>query len=243
MMKKLLIALVLLPLMTSVARTESLPNTLTDEEKNDGWLLLFDGKSTDGWRGLNRTDVPACWQVVGSALVVNAEGEENPDQGDLITTQQYGDFEISLEWKMAEAGGNSGVKYYVLEALSAGGAGIGLEYQLLDESGSDLPDADKPAANHRAAALYELYPAVNASVRPLGEWNHSRIVSFHNHVEHWLNGGKVLEYGRGSDDFRRRVAESKFAGIPHFGEAAEGHLLLQQHGSAVYFRTIKIRRL
>jgi hypothetical protein len=233
---KLLNALVLLLLALPVARAESLPNPLTDEEKSDGWQLLFDGNSTDGWRGFHREDVPKCWQVIDGELAVNAAGVTD-DQGDLITEQQFGDFELCWEWKMPDADGNSGVKYYVLEELASDGAGIGLEYQLMYESDGGDPDY------HGLASLYEIYAAIGVTARPLGEWNSSRIISAHNHVEHWLNGVKVLEYQRGSDDFRQRVAESKFAQIPNFGEAVEGHLLLQQHGSPAFFRSIKIRRL
>ena len=128
MMMRLMTALALLRLLTFAALGESLPNTLTDEEKNNGWTFLFDGNSTDGWRGLHRQDVPKCWQVVNGELVVNGAGVSD-DQGDLITKQQFGDFELCWEWKIP-ADGNSGVKYYVLEELSSGSAGIGLESSL-----------------------------------------------------------------------------------------------------------------
>ena len=233
-MLKLIVAVCL----CTVLGAEPLPNTLTVQELAEGWQLLFDGQTLNGWRGIKRVDAPACWRVIDGALVVNAKGKINIDRGDLITERTFGDFELAFEWRMDDRGGNSGVKYYVLEELSSVLGGIGLEYQIQDDAG-----AGNPQPYHRVAALYELYPAEGAVAGPLGEWNHSRIVSRQKHVEHWLNGVKVLEYERGGNDFRLRVIKSKFSRVPQFGEAEAGHILLQQHGSTVAFRSIKVRPL
>lgn len=220
-------------------------NELTKAEKEAGWQLLFDGVSTEGWRGLHRDDVPGCWGVVNGELVVNPEGAQSDDKGDIITIKKFGDFDLTWEWKMNQPGGNSGLKYYVLEELSTGRGGIGLEYQILDDINHEAVKSGQIKTNdyHTQAALYEIYETQGEKpLRPIGEWNSSRIISKNNHVEHWLNGVKVLEYERGSDDFRARVAKSKFKNIENFGEAKEGHILLQEHGGDVAFRNIKIKR-
>lgn len=178
-------------------------------------------------------------------LIVNAtDGKESGNGGDIITTGQYSDFELSWEWKMLTKGGNSGVKYFVKEGLSGNNKyGAGLEYQILDDENFSwmLDGRMKPGDYRTLASLYEIYPATNKAPKPLGEWNHSRILVQGKHVEHWLNGIKVLEYERGSEDFRKRVAESKFKTFENFGEAAEGHILLQDHGTKMAFRNIKIK--
>ncbi len=220
------------------------PNTLTPAEKEAGWRLLFDGETLNGWRGIHRPDVPACWGVVDGELVVNPAGVETDDKGDIITVDEFANFDLKWQWKMRKAGGNSGLKYYVVEDLSTGRSGLGLEYQILDDVNHPAIKAGKIKPNdyHTLAALYEIYPTTaNKPLKPIGEWNDSRIVSRDNHVEHWLNGVKVLEYERGSDDFRARVAESKFKKIENFGEAEKGHILLQEHGGAISFRNIKIK--
>jgi len=222
------------------------PNSLTPAEKQAGWQLLFDGESLAGWRGIHRDDVPACWGVVDGELVVNPKGQKNQDKGDIITVNQFADFDLTWEWKMAEAGGNSGLKYYVIEELSTGSGGIGLEYQILDDANHPAVTSGQIKSNdyHTLGALYEIYePAADKPIKPIGEWNSSRILSLGNHVEHWLNGVKILEYERGSTDFRARVAKSKFKKFDNFGEAEKGHLLLQEHGGAISFRNIKIKTL
>jgi Domain of Unknown Function (DUF1080) len=221
-------------------------NVLSEAEKKKGWKLLFDGKTTAGWRGINQQDFPAQgWQVENGMLLVNAtDGKESDNGGDIITTEQYSDFELAWEWKMLTKGGNSGVKYFVKEGLSGNKKyGAGLEYQILDDENFSwmLEGKMKPGDYRTLASLYEIYPATNKSPKPLGEWNHSRILVKGSQVEHWLNGMKVLAYERGSDDFRKKVAASKFKEFENFGEAAEGHILLQDHGSKMAFRNIKIK--
>lgn len=184
-------------------------------------------------------------EVSDGMLIVKAvDGKESGNGGDIITIEQYGEFVLEWEWRMLTKGGNSGVKYFVKEGLAENRKyGVGLEYQILDdENFSWMKDGRmKPGDYRTLGALYEIYPAKNTSPKPLGEWNRSRIVSQGKHVEHWLNGVLILEFERGSDDFKKRVAESKFASFENFGEADEGHILIQDHGSEMAFRNIKIK--
>ncbi len=223
-------------------------NELTASEKDEGWKLLFDGKTTTGWRGINQEAFPSeGWKAEEGMLMVNAtDGEESGNGGDIITTRQYSNFVLDWDWKMMTRGGNSGVKYFVKEGLSDNlKYGVGLEYQILDDENHAwmLEGKMQPGDYYTLGALYEIYPATNRSVKPLGEWNHSRIVSQGKHVEHWLNGVKILEYERGGEDFRKKVAASKFNVYDHYGEANEGYILLQDHGSNTAFRNIKIKVL
>ena len=212
------------------------------------WELLFDGKTTAGWRGINRETFPEQgWKAEDGMLVVDAtDGKESGAGGDIITAEQYGNFILEWEWKMLTKGGNSGVKYFVKEGNSGNEKyGLGLEYQILDDENFPwMQDGRmKPGDYRTLASLYEIYPAENKSPKPLGEWNHSRIVSQGKYVEHWLNGIRVLAFERGSADFRKRVTASKFAGYENFGEATEGHILLQDHGSRMAFRNLRIKSL
>lgn len=214
-------------------------NTLTSEEQQEGWVLLFDGETTDGWRGVYKESFPEQgWKVEDGLLkVVDSGGGEAEFGGDIITEDQYSDFEFSLEFKLTE-GANSGIKYFVKEIYpEPEGSAVGLEYQLIDDS---RPDVE---GTWTLASVYELYTAENKEVNPIGEFNKARIVAEGNHVEHWLNGKKVVEYTRGSDQFRDLVAESKYSDHENFGEASEGHILLQDHGHEVAFRNIKIREI
>jgi hypothetical protein len=197
------------------------------------WKPLFDGKTGKGWRGANNETFPEKgWMIKDGVLSVVKSG----GGGDIITTEHYGQFELSLEFKMT-AGANSGIKYFVLDGTS-----LGLEYQILDDEGH--PDADQGVRGNRTlASLYDLIPAENKASKPVGEWNHARIISRENHVEHWLNGVKVVEYERGTQIFRALLAKSKYKDIENFGLLPKGHILLQDHGDAVSFRNIKIRVL
>lgn len=223
-------------------------NELTAEEKKENWKLLFDGESTAGWRGINQDTFPGeGWKIEGGMLMVNAaDGRESSNGGDIITIEQYSDFVFDIDWKMMTQGGNSGVKYFVKEGLSGNEKyGVGPEYQILDDEYHPwmLDGRMQPDDFFTLASLYEIYPAENKSPKPLGEWNHSRIVVQGKEVEHWLNGVSVLKYNRGSEDFREKVAESKFNQFENYGEAKEGHILLQDHGDKVAFRNIKIKEL
>jgi len=240
----MLFIMTLIPLCMGMAgqTKEPEPNTLTKKEQNEGWKLLLDGKTTNGWRGAYLDSFPAKgWELRDGMLVVRESGgREAAFGGDIVTVDEYGSFELKLDFKLTE-GANSGIKYFVTEQQpKAPGSAIGLEYQLLDDS--KHPDAKKGINGNRTlASLYDLIPAANKKVNPIGEWNHARILVKGKHVEHWLNGVKVLDYERGGKEFLAHKAESKFKERKDFGEAEKGHILLQDHGNTVYFRNIKIR--
>jgi hypothetical protein len=227
------------------------PNTLSEAEQDAGWKLLWDGKTTTGWRGAKSDSFPAKgWEVKDGVLTVLATGgAESAAGGDIITRERYSQFELVLDFKIT-AGANSGIKYFCQPnldpitgtgAAAATGSAIGLEYQILDDVRH--PDAKAGRDGNRTiASLYDLMPAATSKqTNPIGEWNTARVLVQGNHVEHWLNGQKVLEYERSSPAFRDLVAKSKYQKIPGFGEWADGHILLQDHGDRVSFRNLKIR--
>ncbi|WP_343487926.1 DUF1080 domain-containing protein [Allomuricauda sp. d1] len=219
-------------------------NQLTIDEQKNGWQLLWDGEMTENWRGARLDSFPDRGWVIenGELTILSTGGAESAAGGDIVTVDTYGDFELKVDFKLTE-GANSGIKYYVDTDLNKGpGSSIGLEYQLLD----DERHPDAKLGNHEGsrtlASLYDLIQAdPDKPVNPIGEWNSARILSKDNHVEHWLNGMKVLEYERGSNDYRKLVSESKYVTWPNFGEAENGHILLQDHGDRVSFKNIKIR--
>jgi hypothetical protein len=220
-------------------------NALTKEEQKAGWKLLFDGQTTKGWRGFHSQEFPAgAWVVEGGVLKkVKGEGELGHAGGDIITLDQYENFEFAIEWRLTP-GANSGVKYLVVESLPpTGKSGVSFEYQILDDL--KHPDAKMGVAGNRTAgSLYDLIPAAgNKPLKPVGEWNQTRIVKKSNHVEHWLNGMKVVEYELGSPALQAAIAKSKFKNTPEFGKARKGHILIQDHGDEVWYRNIKIREL
>ncbi|HVU27587.1 MAG TPA: DUF1080 domain-containing protein [Verrucomicrobiae bacterium] len=234
------------------------PNTLTAKEKADGWQLLWDGKTTDGWRSPNSDAFPTkSWSIAAGVLTVDkgfGNGEaESQSGGDIITRERYSNFELQVDFKTTY-GCNSGIKIFVQPSISpidkvtgkpvGKGSAIGLEYQILDDA--HHPDAKLGRNGDRQlGALYDLIPCDNSQkhVNPPGEWNHALIISRGSHVEHWLNGKKILEYDRSSPAFHKAVELSKFKDIPNFGEWPDGHILLQEHGSEVSFRNVKIRIL
>jgi hypothetical protein len=224
----------------------TIPNQLTEYEISSGWKLLFDGESSKGWRGAYKDSFPAKgWQIQdGNITVLSSEGHESANGGDIVTLDQYKAFDLSFDFKITP-GANSGVKYFVTLKEKNEGSAIGLEYQVLDDKLH--PHAKLGRDGDRTlASLYDLIPAVKTErfIHPIGQWNTGRIIVYpNNHVEHYLNGIKVLEYERGSPDFRSLVAVSKFKIWPNFGEAPEGHILLQDHGNEVSFRSIKIHVL
>ncbi len=223
-------------------------NYLTDYEKRDGWALLFDGKTNAGWVGANMTTFPTKpggWIVRnGTMTILGSKGGEAANVGDIVTKNVYGAFDLSFEFKMS-TGANSGVKYFVTLNEDTKGSAIGLEYQVLDDKVH--PDAKLGRDGDRTlASLYDLIPAKKQDrfVRPIGAWNTGRIIVYpNNHVEHYLNGVKVLEYERGSQAFKDLVKISKYVIWKNFGEAKRGHILLQDHGFDVNYRSIKIKTL
>ncbi|SHI46304.1 protein of unknown function [Arenibacter nanhaiticus] len=220
-------------------------NQLTIDEKKNGWELLWDGESTKGWRGARLEEFPEKgWEINnGELTVLSSGGAESAAGGDIVTTDLYGDFELKVDFKITE-GANSGIKYYVNTDLNKGpGSSIGLEYQILDDNRH--PDAKEGSheGSRTLASLYDLIQAdTNKPFHGVGEWNTAYIKSINNHVEHWLNGTKVLEYERKSPAYKKLVSESKYSKWPNFGEAEKGYILLQDHGDKVTFKNIKIKK-
>ena len=234
-------------LFSALAIDPATPNTLTEAEKAAGWRLLWDGQTGDGWRTPMSERFPTRgWEMTNGVLTVLPSG----GGGDIITKERFSQFELLVDFKITE-GANSGIKYFVQPNISpvdpntgrptAAGSAIGLEYQVLD----DLRHPDAKAGrngNRTLGSLYDLIPAVSTKrPNPIGEWNTARIVVSGKHVEHWLNGAKILEYERGSDEYHKLVGESKYKNFPDFGEWDDGHILLQDHGNRVSFRNMKIR--
>lgn len=224
---------------------KSMDNQLGSYEKN--YTFLFDGKTTTGWRGAKLDGFPEQGWIVneGVLTVLESGGGESVAGGDIITVDKYSDFELHLDFKLTP-GANSGIKYFVDPELNKGeGSSIGLEYQLLD----DARHPDARLGNHEGSrALACLYDLMEADKylkipHPIGQWNHATVISKGNHVEHWLNGRKVLEYERKTPEFRKQIQESKYKDWPGFGEWEKGHILLQDHGNKVSFKNIKIREL
>lgn len=223
----------------------STDNQLTDAEKSQGWELLFDGTSIDKWRGVYQESFPhGQWIVQNGVLMhLSAKGAESAAGGDIITKAQYTDFELQLDFNISE-GGNSGIKYFVVERQPRPkGSAIGLEFQILDDERH--PDAKMGRdGNRTVGSLYDLITANrDKRVKAPGNWNEARIISRGGKVQHYLNGQLVVEYDRFSDEFRKLRSMSKYAPIADFGEAKEGHILLQDHGDLVGFKNIKIRPL
>ncbi len=224
-----------------------IPNRLAESQKAQGWISLFDGNGVESWRGAHQENFPdQGWKVENGTLrVMESGGGEAKHGGDIVTRDEFSAFEFQLEFKLTE-GANSGIKYFVTEEYgNTEGSAIGLEYQLLDDA--THPDAKMGQDGNRTlASLYDLITAEKPElfVRPPGEWNHARItVKKDNTVQHWLNHILVLEYKRGSQNFLNLVKQSKYKDWENFGMAAQGHLLLQDHGNEVHFRSIMVRNI
>jgi 3-keto-disaccharide hydrolase len=205
-------------------------NTLTAAERAAGWRLLFDGKTTAGWRGWKMDSMPSGWRAVDGALTRTSQA------ADIITTEKFRNFELALEWNIAPKG-NSGIFYRASEDDEAV-YWTAPEMQVLDDAGQ--PDELR---SRSAGSNYDLHAAPAGIVKPAGEWNAARILVHGNHVEHWLNGVKVVEYELLSPDWEAKVKASKFAPHPRYGRNPEGYIGLQEHGGWVAYRNIKIRAL
>jgi hypothetical protein len=234
------------PFLPGVYVSNFVPNSLIPYEKKDGWRLLFDGKTNKGWHSAKDNSFPVKGWVTGNGAIAVAasEGGEAANGGDIVTNEQFAAFDLSFEFKLTP-GANSGIKYFVTLAEDTKGSAIGLEYQVLDDTLH--PDAKMGRNGNRTlASLYDLIKAEKQKrfLRPIGQWNFGRIVVYPNDkVEHYLNGMKVLEYIRGSKEYRDLVAISKYVIWKNFGEAPKGHILLQDHGNEVSYRSIKIKEL
>ncbi|CAM3323882.1 DUF1080 domain-containing protein [Zobellia roscoffensis] len=236
-----------------IVQNSYLKNKLTEREKSEGWQLLWDGKTTNGWRGAKLSRFPSeGWSIAnGELIVADAGGAESENGGDIVTVKKYGNFEMEVDFKITK-GANSGIKYFVDTDLNKGkGSSIGCEYQILDDELH--PDAKKGKNGNRTlASLYDLIPANAHNFNPdestkkrvnKYEWNRARIVVKGDNVEHYLNGILVVRYNRSGQEWKDLVATSKYKDWPNFGEATTGNILLQDHGDEVYYKNIKIKEL
>jgi hypothetical protein len=241
------------PVLNEMPQMSYLTNQLTEKEKEEGWQLLWDGQTTEGWRGARLDHFPQeGWKIENGILsVLKGTGTESQGGGDIVTIQKYRNFELEVDFKFTE-GANSGIKYFVDTELNKGeGSAIGCEYQILDD---DIhPDAKAGKNGNRTlASLYDLIPANAIFYAPNEKyqkrvnkynWNRAKIVVKNKHVEHYLNGIKVVEYERANQMWKALVSHSKYVIWPNFGELEEGHILLQDHGDEVHFKNIKIKVL
>jgi len=241
-----IIAIGLLSL-TSCQSEKSKTDQEASEEPTESWEILFDGKTTDGWHVYAQNSVGPKWTIKEGCLVFEGRAEGVPDKfadggGDLLTDQKYENFELELEWNISE-GGNSGIFYLVAEDTAYKEAWeTSPEMQVLDDERH--PDAKKGKdGNHKAGSLYDLIPCQTQAVKPAGEWNQVRIVKNNGHVEHWLNGQKVVEFDLYTPEWDEMINNSKFAELPGFAKATSGHISLQDHDNEVWYRNIKIKAL
>jgi len=232
------------PQKQDIPEVNSITNTVSERENKDGWKLLWDGKTTNGWRGAKLDTFPENgWLIEDGILkVMKASGGESTNGGDIITTQKYKNFILKVDFKITE-GANSGIKYFVNPDLNKGeGSAIGCEFQILDdEKHHDAKLGVK--GNRTLGSLYDLIPARADKPFKKNEFNTAQIIVKDNKVEHWLNGEKIVEYERNNQMWNALVAYSKYKDWPHFGNMPEGNILLQDHGDEVWFKNIKIKEL
>ena len=228
----------------NVKQLNQIANSISEHEAADGWELLWDGKTTDGWRGAKLDEFPEQgWSIKDGVLIVHkADGGESTNGGDIVTTRPYKNFMLKVDFKITE-GANSGIKYFVDTNLNKGaGSAIGCEFQILDDR--NHPDANQGVDGNRTlGSLYDLIPAPEDKPFRRGFFNTAMVVVEGNHVEHWLNGVKLLEYERNTEEWEELVDKSKYKDWPNFGNAEEGLLLLQDHGDEVWFQNVKIKEL
>ena len=214
-------------------------NTLSKQEKSEGWKLLFDGETTNGWRGYNMTELPAAWSVMDGTLMSAGEGDDIG--GDIIAVDEYGNFDLQLDWKLSP-GGNSGILYHVVEGPELEATYFsGPEYQLIDDIG--FPGGVTPL--NSTGADYAMTPADTTQkvLNPIGAWNSSRLVFNNGHVTHYLNGKKIVEFTAWTDEWNEKVQKGKWKNYPAYGKAKTGFIGLQDHGSKIWFKNIKIKKL
>ena len=229
---------------TNVASAEAAPNTLTAAEQSEGWELLFDGSTLNGWKRYNHDTIGPLWSVDNGAIKCDGEGLTEGTAnigGSLVTIKQYGNFELFAEWKVSP-GGNSGIHYHVVEKPEYSHEfDTGPEFQVMDDGGWK---GDPLREEQKAGSNYDMYAAPSTKkLNPVGEWNTAKIIYNNGHVEHWLNGEKVVEFEEGSPEFEARYKKSKWIEYPGWNKYKTGSIALQDHGAPVYFRNIKIKEL
>jgi hypothetical protein len=213
------------------------PNTLTAAEKNDGWISLFDGKTTNGWHTYNEAKAGNAWQVDDGAIHLNSKSKDG--RGDIVTSKEFTNFDLKIEWKISPKG-NSGIIFYVKEDPKIEASfESGPEMQVLDNNGH--PDGKIP--KHRAGDLYDLISCSKETVKPVGEWNQVEIIANNGDLKLFLNGYNVVHTTMWDDNWRKMIAGSKFKEWPVFGTFKSGRIDLQDHGDEVWFRNIKIKNL
>ncbi|MDA3820992.1 MAG: DUF1080 domain-containing protein, partial [Bacteroidales bacterium] len=220
-------------------------NKLSAQQKADGWQLLFDGKTSEGWRGFKQSEFPnKGWHIADGAMMIEYSGMgEEGFAGDIITEKTYKNFELQLDWKISP-GGNSGILFYVTETDKYDVTWhTAQEIQVLVEFGYDDLNDSVVSLRQISGALYDLYSPFSAPSKPVGEWNHERLRIENGHLQNWLNNTLVVDVQHWTDEWRERVDKSKFNEYPDFGLAKEGHIALQDHGQQVWFRSIKILEL
>jgi cytochrome c len=217
---------------------------LTASEQASGWKLLFDGKTTAGWHNFNKTTIGSSWKINDEAIMLDAvkspDGNwQAKDGGDIVSLDEYENFELNLEWKISPCG-NSGIIYNVVESKDYDYVWqTGPEMQVLDNT----CHADSRFATHRAGDLYDMIECKYPAVKPAGQWNKIRIIKDHGHVEHWMNGIKVVEFEMYNDHWKEMISKSKFKDMKGFGLAPKGKIALQDHGNTVWYKNIKIKTL
>ncbi len=243
-MKRITVFVAAMIMAASMSAQGDWSNRLTPAEVREGWKLLWDGSSTAGWKGAKLDRFPdKGWKIEDGLLkVLPGDGGEATNGGDIITTRKYGNFVLKVDFKITK-GANSGIKYFVDPDLNKlAGSSIGCEFQILDDDVH--PDAKLGVrGNRKLGSLYDLIPAPDAKPFVKDEFNTAMIIVEGKHVEHWLNGVKLVEYDRDSQMWNALVAYSKYRDWPGFGNFSEGYILLQDHGNEVWFKNIKIKEL
>jgi hypothetical protein len=233
-----IVAIILITLIASSYHYQAVPdNSLTDSEKKAGWKLLFDGRSMNGWRAYKNQETNS-WTVVNGILYCKgSETDKSDKRADLITEDQFQNFELSVDWKISPKG-NSGILYMVTEEFPRSYQS-GPEYQLID----DVNFPEKLEEWQKTGANYAMDPAPAAKPKSVGEWNTTRIVVNKGHVEHWLNGKKILEFQMWTDEWQKKKMNGKWKDAPGYGMSKKGHIALQDHGSEAWFKNVKIKEL